>query len=220
VTDGRDIRNSRARNDVSTGARDVLTGARDVSAGRRADINIVLYKDFTALDVFGPVEVLGDVDDFRLRYVSLEGGIITNRQSIRLETEPFATVARGQIVLVPGGFGSRKSIKDERFIAALRQLVDDADCVLCVCTGSALVAETGALDGRIATTNTRAFDWVADGHPAVEWVRGARWVTDGKYYTSAGVSAGIDMALGFVGDRYGLAAARDIAERMEYRWDE
>ncbi|AWE43516.1 DJ-1/PfpI family protein [Actinobaculum sp. 352] len=183
-------------------------------------MNIVLYEGFTALDVFGPVEVLGDVEDFRLRYVSLAGGIVTNRQLIRLETEALDTVARGQIVLVPGGLGSRKIIKDARFIAALRQLVDEADYVLCVCTGSALVAETGVLNGRKATTNTRAFHWVADGHPAVEWVRGVRWVADGKYYTSAGVSAGIDMALGFVGDRYGLAAARDIAERMEYRWVE
>lgn len=82
-----------------------------------------------------------------------------------------------------------------------------------------LAAKTGALDGRRATTNKRAFDWVKSIGPKVNWERPPRWVRDGKFYTSAGVSAGIDMALGFIQDQYGAEKVREICGRMEYHWN-
>jgi len=86
-----------------------------------------------------------------------------------------------------------------------------------VCTGSALAARAGLLDDKTATTNRRAFDWVAAQGPRTRWDRTARYTADGRVYTSAGVSAGIDMALGFVCDRFGPETAREIAARKEYR---
>ena len=183
------------------------------------NVYVLLYEDFTALDVFGPVEVLGLIEDYRLRYVSLEGGIVQNRQGIRIETDALSCAEKGGILLIPGGFGSRVLIHNREFLETLGNAIDGAEFVLCVCTGSALAAKTGALDGRRATSNRIAFDWVRENNPGVSWDGNARWVADGKFYTSAGVSAGIDMALGFVRDQHGEAAAEEICRRMEYHWN-
>ena len=182
-------------------------------------VYVVLYDNFTALDAFGPVEVLNSIEELQIHYVSLSGGIIENRQSIHIETAPFPQLTESDILLVPGGFGSRVVIHDQAFLDGLSRMIETAGFVLCVCTGSALVSKTGALDGRHATSNKKAFDWVQSCRSEVLWNRDARWVVDGKFYTSAGVSAGIDMALGFVRDVYGLTQAEEIIKRMEYHWN-
>lgn len=102
------------------------------------------------------------------------------------------------------------------FIDMLRRMAEGAEYVLTVCTGAVLLARTGLLDGRAATSNHRAMAWVMEQGGAVRWRPEARYVADGKYYTAAGVSAGIDMALAFVADRFGAPQARAIAQRMEY----
>ena len=76
------------------------------------DVYVVLYPNFTALDVFGPVEVLGSIKEYTIRYVSLHGGIIHNRQGIQIITEPMDVIEPGGIILIPGGYGSREIIKD------------------------------------------------------------------------------------------------------------
>ena len=182
-------------------------------------VYVVLYDNFTVLDAFGPVEVLNSIEELQIHYVSLHGGIIENRQGIRIETESFPLVTQEDILLIPGGFGSRVIINDQAFLEGLSHMIESAGYVLCVCTGSALVSKTGALDEKRATSNKKAFDWVQSCRPEVLWNREARWVVDGKFYTSAGVSAGIDMALGFVRDVYGLAQAQEIIKRMEYHWN-
>lgn len=183
------------------------------------DLYVVLYQDFTALDVFGPVEVLSGIKGLRIHYVSESGGVVGNHQSIRMETERMDTVGRGNILLIPGGFGSRREVENQGFIHLLSSMIEAAHYVLCVCTGSALAAKTGTLDGRRATSNKRAFEWVRSCRPEVDWVERGRWVVDGKFYSSAGVSAGTDMALGFVRDIYGKETAEAMCERMEYHWD-
>lgn len=182
-------------------------------------IYVVLYKDFTALDVFGPIEVLSSIEEYQIHYVSLRGGIVENRQGIRIETEAFTEIDWDGILLIPGGLGSRKVINDAQFIEELAKAIQNSEYVLCVCTGSALMAKTGLLDGKNATSNKKAFDWVQSCGPKVKWNRAARWVVDGNRYTSAGVSAGIDMALGFVCDVFGKDKADEVCGRMEYHWN-
>jgi transcriptional regulator GlxA family with amidase domain len=87
-----------------------------------------------------------------------------------------------------------------------------------VCTGSALLARTGRLDGIAATSNKAAFKWVMEQGPKVDWKAEARWVEDGKFMTSSGVSAGMDMALAAVQRLYGEAEAERVATRTEYDW--
>lgn len=171
------------------------------------------------MDVFGPVDVFGRLEDYKIRFISLPGGNISNKQGVTIHTEAAETAAEGDILMVPGGFGSRTIINDENFIKMLKKLAELSSHVLCVCTGSALLAKTGLLDGKTATSNKSSFDWVKGFGNNVDWKRQARWTSDGKYYTSAGVSAGIDMALGFVEDRYGKERAEKIAKAMEYHWN-
>lgn len=183
------------------------------------NVYVVLYPNFTALDVFGPVQVLGCVGEYEISYVSLNGGVIHNDQGIQIITEPMSAIEQGGITLVPGGLGSRAIIKDRVFVQQLKEAILKSEFTLCVCTGSALAAETGLLDGKRATTNKTAFAWVADNHVNVDWKREARWVADGNIYTSAGVSAGTDMALDFVRDQFGTDLAERICRMMEYHWN-
>lgn len=183
---------------------------------RKKEVIIVLYNDFTALDVFGPVEVLGNVEDYTIGYASLRGGLVHNRQGIAMMTQPMEDVKSSEIVLIPGGYGSRTVIQDKEFLAQLDRLMQLSQYVLCVCTGSALAAATGSLTGKRATSNKMAFEWVKSQGSDVCWDDTARWVRDGNLYTSSGVSAGIDMAVGFVWDQFGAEEARRICNLMEY----
>lgn len=88
-----------------------------------------------------------------------------------------------------------------------------------MCTGSALLAKTGILKGRKATSNKKAFDWVKSVDTEVNWLYEPRWVIDGKFYTSGGVSAGIDMTLGFIADFFDEKKALEIAQHIEYAWN-
>lgn len=142
-----------------------------------------------------------------------------SRQNVAIETLPFAKMDSGGVLLVPGGFGTRKLVEDAAYIARLRELAEAAPYVLTVCSGSALLACTNLLDGRKATSNKLSFAWVMTQGPKVQWQKKARWVQDGKYYTSSGVSAGIDMALGFTADRFGEEKAAQIATFIEHVWN-
>jgi transcriptional regulator GlxA family with amidase domain len=124
------------------------------------------------------------------------------------------------VILVPGGFGTRREAGTQAFLEALRGLSERSRYVTSVCTGSALLAKAGILDGRKATTNKRAFKWVASQGPRVDWVAQARWVQDGKFFTSSGVTAGMDMALGLVAHLFGREAGVAAAQAAEYEWHE
>ncbi len=183
------------------------------------DVNILLFPDFETLDAFGPVEVLGRIEEFRLRYISVPGGTITSRQGIKVLTEDINEADPHGVLLIPGGQGTRSLVNDVQFIEKLSYMVMKSEYCLTVCTGSALLAKTGLIDNKRATSNKKAFEWVKSVNANVLWAGEARWVTDQKYYTSSGVSAGIDMALGFVADRFGTEKAQNIAEHIEYIWN-
>lgn len=184
------------------------------------DLNILLFHDFETLDAFGPAEIAGRLPEtFRLHYYSLEGGVTESSHGVRVETQPFAQVEAGGIVLLPGGMGTRTLVDDPRFIGEIGEICRNARYILTVCTGSALLARTGLLSGRKATTNKRAYDWVCAQGADVSWQKRARWVVDGNVYTSSGISAGMDMMLGFVRDRLGEETAREVCRQIEYVWN-
>lgn len=179
--------------------------------------DIVLFDDFETLDVFGPAEIFGRSPHYTLNYCSLSGGVITSSQGAQIITTVFEP-EKTALMLVPGGQGTRRLVSDESMLAALRTAAQHAQWCLSVCTGSALLAAAGVLDGRRATSNKRAWQWVTSLSAQVNWVKKARWCADGRFYTSSGVSAGTDMALAFIADRHGEAAAEEIAQHIEYRW--
>lgn len=183
-------------------------------------VNVILFRNFETLDVFGPVEVFGKVDGWEIKFCSMEGNPVSNLDNVCVNTEKIDSIAPHGVLFIPGGKGTRIEVDNALFIEKLRTLAEQSKHVVTVCTGSALLAKTGLLDGKKATSNKRSLDWVKISSDRVEWEKSARWVVDGKYYTSSGVSAGIDMALGFISDIVGLDKAREIARNIEYRWQE
>jgi len=186
--------------------------------------NVVLFEDFETLDVFGPVEAIGMLkkfmeDYYEIEFYSKEGGIIRSNQNVRVDTLPLSDIKEDGILLIPGGFGTRKEVDNQELIQCLKDLSDKARYVLTVCTGTALLAKTGIIKGIRATTNKMSFNWVEDQDKDVIWIRRARWVHDGKFYTSSGVSAGIDMTLSFISEMMGLNVAKQVATGMEYIWN-
>lgn len=182
-------------------------------------INILLFDDFETLDVFGPVEILAKIEGAELCYRSLDGNIVKSAQGTEIITSRFENVEPDSVLVVPGGRGTRSLVNEEDFLRHLLKAAEDSKYVLSICTGSALLAKAGILDGKKATSNKKAFDWVTSLSGKVEWIRHARWVRDGKFYTSSGVSAGMDMALGFVRDLYGQDVAEQAAQDIEYIWN-
>ncbi|ROZ98772.1 DJ-1/PfpI family protein [Gordonia sp. OPL2] len=188
----------------------------DISVRRR--VSVVLYEGFELLDVFGPVEILGVLDQhFDVTMVAAEAGLIASSQGTRVEApESFASDPRVDIVMVPGGIGWLRMVDDADFLEQLRAYVADANLVTSVCTGSAILAEAGLLDGYRATSNKRSFDRVTQHGDSVSWERRARWVQDRDRWTSSGVAAGIDMTAALIADLVGADLAQHAAEVIEF----
>jgi putative intracellular protease/amidase len=185
-------------------------------------VAILLFDDFETLDVFGPVEIFGRLKEhYTVLFYSLHGGLVANNHGVSVMTDMLANRPKDiEIFLIPGGYGTRVEVNNPALIETIRTVSESSPFVLTVCTGTALLARTGLLDGKNATSNKRAFDWVMNQGQQVHWRRKARWVVDGKYYTSAGVTAGMDMTLGFLQDRHGTPFARKTAFEIEYNWQE
>ncbi|MBQ5998881.1 MAG: DJ-1/PfpI family protein [Treponema sp.] len=183
------------------------------------DINFLFFEKYETLDIFGPIEILARIDGVNTHYVSVQGGAIKSRQGFKIQTTALSAAKQNGILVIPGGQGTRTLVNDEHFLTELKIACENAEYVLSICTGSALLAKAGVLNGRKATSNKKAFDWVKSVSQDVNWIRAARWVNDGKYYTSSGVSAGMDMALGFVKDLFGMEKAVQISKEIEYIWN-
>jgi len=183
-------------------------------------LGVVLFPGFELLDVFGPLEAFGNLPGlFRVAMVAGTAGPVASAQGPRAVADHgFADCPRLDLILVPGGIGTREAVEDPGLLAWLARRAAEAEIVTSVCTGAALLARAGVLDGRRATTNKAFFQWVADQGPKVTWVRAARWVDDGKVVTSSGVSAGIDMALHVIARTAGHELSDNLARMMEYEW--
>lgn len=185
-------------------------------------VNIILFEQFETLDVFGPVEIFGCLPDiFKLNFISLNGKTVSSTQNVKVETNKYEKKNdENTITFIPGGMGTREKINDKNLINFIKDIAAESEYIMSVCTGSALLAKTGLLDGKKATTNKRAFDWVASQGKDVIWISKSRWVNDGNIFTSSGVSAGIDMTLGFISELLGKEKAKEISNSIEYKWNE
>lgn len=186
------------------------------------NVTVLLFDNFETLDVFGPVEILGRLKDhYQISFCSMHGGLIKNEHGISIVTENIEGIKKQvEIFLIPGGHGTRKEVDNIQLTDKVTEVCRLSKFVFTVCTGSAILAKTGLLDGKKATSNKKAFDWVTTQGKDVNWIRKARWTKDEKFYTSAGVSAGMDMTLGFLQDIHGIEFARKVAFEIEYNWIE
>jgi putative intracellular protease/amidase len=190
------------------------------SEPRERVVGALLYPGFELLDVFGPLEAFGNLPGlFRIAMVAERPGPVRSAQGPEVPAEyGFTDCPRLDVLLVPGGFGTREQLDNAPLLDWLKQQAKEAEIVTSVCTGSALLARAGILDGRRATSNKMFFQWATEQGPAVEWVPVARWVDAGNVVTSSGVSAGIDMALHVIARLTSPDMAENVARAMEYEW--
>ncbi|MCH7315379.1 DJ-1/PfpI family protein [Acinetobacter sp. ANC 3882] len=188
----------------------------------RIPVNAIVFEDFETLDIMGPVELFGLLQEqYQVQFYSLNGGLVSNKHGVCIQTKSFhemETTAES-ILLVPGGIVTFELIKNQQFLDQLKTLATQSAHVLTICTGSSLLAATGLLNGVKATSNKMAFEFVQKLNDQVLWQAQARWVIDGKFYTSSGVSAGMDMTLAFIHDTQGEEVAQLCAEEAEYIWN-
>jgi transcriptional regulator GlxA family with amidase domain len=182
--------------------------------------SVVLFDGFELLDVYGPLQIFGMLkDDVAIELVGPRiGSVPSSGGPAGVADVAYADAAAPDIVLVPGGIGNRPLVKDEAFLSWLRGWAGPAEIVASVCTGSAVLACAGLLDGFGATSNKAVFEWVRTLGEDVKWVPEARWVHDRNRWTSSGVSAGIDMALALVAELLGPDRAEQIALYAEHDW--
>ncbi|MFN7985684.1 MAG: DJ-1/PfpI family protein [Vicinamibacterales bacterium] len=194
------------------------TTAPATTPGKKV-VGIVLYPGFEVLDVFGPVEMWSYVPEFQVVMLSEKGGSVRSAQGVDVTAQySFTTAPPLDILMVPGGVGTLTELGNDVLLDYLKAQNARTQVTTSVCTGSALLAKTGMLKGHKATSNKNFFTMAVDQDPSVDWVVKARWVDDGKFVTSSGVSAGTDMALGLVMKLFGKARAQQLARSLEYEW--
>ena len=191
---------------------------------RSKRLGVLLFPGFELLDVFGPLEMFGALSYFgevsvEITMVAKEAGAVTSDPGLEvLADSGYGDCQPLDMVLVPGGLGTWEAASDQALVTWLYERAEVAETVMTVCTGTRLLAATGLIDGMRATTNKAFFSTIAEGRPQVEWVKEARWVEDGKFVTSSGVSAGMNMALAVIADMAGVEVAEEIALVTEYEW--
>ncbi|MBF8193148.1 DJ-1/PfpI family protein [Nonomuraea sp. K274] len=185
-------------------------------------IGIMLFDGVEELDAVGPWEVFGmwaEAAPQEAQVVSFapQAGPVRARKGLTLHADHgFADVGPLDLLLHPGGRGTRPLLKDDGHLAWLRERRADVPLLTSVCTGSLVYAAAGLLTGRPATTHWGALDHLGELDPTIE-VRGDdRFVDDGDIVTSSGVSAGIDMALHLVARLAGADRARTVRRGMQY----
>jgi transcriptional regulator GlxA family with amidase domain len=185
-------------------------------------VGALLFEGFELLDVYGPLEawgMLAAAGAWRIVTTAEKAGPVASAQGPHgVADHALADCPKLDVILVPGGMGTRSGVKNDALLDWLRRRAAQAEIVTSVCTGSALLARAGLLDGHRATSNKASFAWVQAQGPNVRWVKEARWVEDGKLFTSSGVSAGFDMTLAVISRLEGRETAEAIAVRMEYEW--
>ena len=183
-------------------------------------LGAVLYPQFELLDLYGPLEMFGCLGP-ALRIVTLadQAGPVASTPGVSTLAEySYANAPPLDLLVVPGGVGTFPQLKNEALLTFLRERAPKCEVALSVCTGAALFAAAGLLDGKRATTNKQFFTLTAAAGPKAKWVAEARWVEDGAIVTASGVSAGTDAALAVIARLWGRKVAEQIAAITEYEW--
>lgn len=191
-------------------------------------VGIFVFDEVEVLDFAGPFEVFSvagrrsQLDLFSVFTVSERGQQISARNGLLVQpTYGFGNCPAMDIVVIPGGFGTRREMKNSVVLEWVARVAPMAQHVASVCTGSLVLGSAGLLDRLRATTHHLAFHELRAAAPNAAIVEDARVVDNGSLLCSSGVSAGIDMSLHLVAKLHGDDVAREAARYMEYegRWD-
>ena len=195
---------------------------------QRLKVGILIYEEAEVLDFSGPFEVFSvtrlnedkrreEPSPFQPLLISESSGVVTATGGMQvLPHHTMADCPPLDILVVSGGWGYRHHMQNASMHAWLRDRATTAKTVTAVCTGSLLLSSAGILDGLEATTHWRFLDSMRDTFPAIKVKYDKHFVRDGRVFTSAGISAGIDMSLKVVEHCFGEKVARATARHMEF----
>ena len=198
----------------------------------RRRVGIVLFDEVEVLDFCGPFEVFSvtrlneekrreEPSPFEVCLAAEKPGPVTTTGGMKVVPHyMFEQCPPLHILVVPGGWGTRRELNNPVMLEWLRDRAPEVETLTAVCTGSMLLGFAGLLNGLHATTHWRSLDWMHDAFPEVTVERRKHVVEDGRVVTSAGISAGIDMALKVVARHFGEDIARATARHMEYPYRE
>ena len=191
-------------------------------------VGILIFDDVEILDVTGPFEVfavtrlnekqrLQQSSPFKVYLISETKNQILAIGGLRLT--PDVTISECQeldLLIIPGGWGTRKESKNKILLNWIGNQFTNDRLIASVCTGSSLLGKAGLLDGRDATTHWRAFDFLQESAPKARILKDVRFTLTEPIFTSAGISAGIDLALRIVSHFFGTEVGQATARHMEY----
>lgn len=186
-------------------------------------VGIFLFNEVEVLDFAGPFEVfsvteVNEEKTFTVYTVSENGEMITARNGLKVQPDySIENLPPVDILIIPGGLGAREyEIKNEIVIKWIRQQMKEVKLMTSVCTGALLLAKAGLLEGLKATTHWASIEKFKNEFKNVEVIENVKFVDEGHIITSAGISAGINMAFHIVKNLLGMHVAEDTAKRMEY----
>ncbi len=198
----------------------------------RKRVGIVLFENIEVLDFCGPFEVFSvtrlnaerrqeELSPFEVLLVAEEDEpVLTSGGMKVIPDHTFESCPQLDILVVPGGWGTRKELKNPVMLNWLRNRAAEVETLTSVCTGSMLLGFAGLLEGCHATTHWYSLGWMRESFPSVMVEYDKHVVEDGRIFTSAGISAGIDMALKVVARYCGETIAHVTAKHMEYLYPE
>jgi transcriptional regulator GlxA family with amidase domain len=186
-------------------------------------VAIVAFPGVTLLDISGPAQVFAELQaidlpgaGYSLSYLSTSGGLVPTDVGMMVDTAPTSSIRPDQVdtLVIPGGPGIWALRQDAVLMKWIMEVLPKARRVESVCLGDFVLAWIGALDGKRAATHWRYCPRLADGFPKIRVEPNAIFVKDGRVWTSAGVSAGIDLALAMIEEDFGHTTALDVARRL------
>ncbi|MGH7964582.1 MAG: DJ-1/PfpI family protein [Candidatus Binatia bacterium] len=198
----------------------------------RKQVGILLFENIEVLDFCGPFEVFSvarlneerrreELSPFNVFLVAeTKEPVITTGGMKVLPDYDLDDCPALDVLVVPGGWGTRKEMNNERLLRWIADRSRQIEILTSVCTGALLLGKAGLLDGKRATTHWRSLDWMQELFPRTAVEKQLHVVEDDALLTSAGISAGIDMALKVVSRYFGEAIARATAKHMEYPFPE
>jgi len=198
----------------------------------RKQVGILIFDEVEVLDFCGPFEVFSatrlneekrreELSPFNVFLVAETKNLIVTTGGMKvLPDYDLNGCPSLDIIVVPGGWGTRREMNNALLLSWIAERAEKVEALASVCTGSLLLGKAGLLEGRRATTHWRSLDWMSELFPKAKVERGLHFVEDGNLLTSAGISAGIDMALKVVARYFGESVARATAKHMEYPFPE
>ena len=198
----------------------------------RKHVGILIFENVEVLDFCGPFEVFSvtrlneekrreELSPFNVFLVAeTKQPVVTTGGMKVLPDYDLNDCPPSDVLVVPGGWGTRKEINNERLLGWIADRSRQVETMTSVCTGALLLGKAGLLDGKRATTHWRSLDWMQELFPKTTVERRLHFVEEGSLFTSAGISAGIDMSLKVVVRYFGEAIAKATARHMEYPFPE